>query len=89
MVDELLVAPGVCAVGGEPFAVGAALKDAAFVDDQDAVGPHDRAEAVGDDERGAAFEALFAPNLHELLRRRVDTAGAFIQEEAARFGRKA
>ncbi len=87
-MDELLVQPGVFAVGGEQGAVGAAFEDAAVVDDQDAVGPQDRAEPMRDDERGAAFEQLFERALHELLGGRVDGAGGFVQEEDARVGQE-
>ena len=37
----------------------AALDDPALVDHQDAVGAHDRAEPVGDDERRAALQEVF------------------------------
>ena len=87
-MDELLVQPGVFAVGGQEFAVRTAFEDAAGVDDQDAVGPQDRAEAMRDYERGAAFEELLERALHELFGGGVDGAGGFVQEEDARVGQE-
>ena len=47
------VEAGVDAVAGEELGMGAALGDAAAIEDEDLVGFEDGAEAMGDDDTGA------------------------------------
>ena len=54
MLGELFVKMGISSALCDQFTVRAALDDAALVDDQDAVGVEDGAEAMGDDEGRAA-----------------------------------
>ena len=57
----------VAALDAQEFVVGAGFLDFAFVEDDDFVGLLDRAQAVGDDERGTALHQLFDRFLDELL----------------------
>ena len=54
------------------FAVGTCFHKAAFVQNEDAIGPLDRRETMGDDERGSAF--------HQLLQRLLDQSFRFAVE---------
>ncbi len=76
---------GVEAGAGEEFVVGAALEDAAFLQDEDEVGVADGGEAVRDDEGGAAGEEALERLLDEELGVRVDAGGGFIEDEDGRI----
>ena len=78
------VEAGVDAVLGEELGVGAALGDAAAVEDEDLVRLEDGAEAVGDDDAGAVREDALEGLLDEAFGFAVETAGGFIEDEDAR-----
>jgi len=82
------VQPCVGALQCEEFVVRAAFDDASFVQDDDAVGPSDRAEAVGDHEAGAALHQAGKGDLESGFRERVDGAGGFVEHEDARIGQQ-
>ena len=86
MVDELFVEMGVLPAFGDQFAVRSALDDLAGVDDEDAVGLHDRAQAVRHDECRTAPQQLLQGILHEQFGAGVHGAGSFIQHENAGVG---
>ena len=69
----------------QQFAVVAAFLDLAVLDDQDAVGFDDGAQAVGDDEGGAVFHHFGHGLLDQLFRFRVQRGGGFVENEDLRF----
>src|SRR5205085_12152009 len=62
------------------------LHDFALVEDDDQVGAGDRAEAVGDDEGGAALEQVGQRRLDELLALGVEVAGGLVEDQDLRVG---
>src|SRR5438094_898634 len=72
---------GILAVGHKQFSMCPALDDSAVLDNQNAVGFHDRALAVGDDERSASGQQLFQRFLHKQFSSGVDGAGGFVEHE--------
>ena len=74
---------GVGAVAGHELVVAADLDDAAVVEDDDAVGVADGAEAVGDDEGGAALLQLLQRLLDEVLALAVERRGGLVEDEDA------
>src|SRR6185437_5717605 len=86
LTDELLVEVRVFTRTVEKFAMRSPLDDPALLDDENAVGLHDRAEAVGDDERRSSGKEFFQRGLHGHFGGGVDGAGGFIGHEDARVG---
>ena len=70
----------------EQLLVRAAFDDAPFVQDDDAVGTPDCAEAVGDHEAGAALHQARQRDLQAGLGERIDGAGGLIEHQDARIG---
>ena len=58
---------GVAAVGGDEFVVAADLRDAAVLDEGDAVGAADRGQAMGDHDGGAVAHRMVERRLDERL----------------------
>src|SRR5579859_506725 len=79
MRDELPIEVRVFPVLCHQVPVRPTFDDVALLDDQDHVGAHDRAEPVGDDESGTAFEQFFERALDDLFGGGVDGAGGFIE----------
>ena len=77
------VEAGVGAVGGQELGVGAALDDAAPVDDQDEVGGEDGGKAVGDGEGRAARHQRRQGALDQALGLGVQGGGGFVQDQDA------
>src|SRR5690606_10662362 len=73
--------PGVGAFGGEELVVAALFDDGAPVEDDEAVHAGDGAEAVGDDEGGAALHQAPQGVLDEELALRVERAGRLVEEQ--------
>ena len=71
---------------GDQIIVGTPLDDAAMVQDHDAVGVHDGAEAVRDDEYGSAMHQGIHTVLDQLLGTGVDGGGGFVQDHDRRIG---
>ena len=61
--------------------MGAAFHDAAMVEDNDAVGPHDGGEAVGDDDGRAIAEHVVEGSLQEALAFGVEGRGGLVEDE--------
>src|SRR5438045_2003749 len=74
-VGKLPVKLGIFSILGHKLAVRALLDDPPLVDHENAVGLHDRAQAMRDDESRAARPQLFQRFLHEHLRGSIDGAG--------------
>ena len=72
---------GESAVLGHEFFLHAVFDHAALVEDDDFVGVADRAQAVGDDERGAAVDEAVDGFLHELFGDDVEAAGGFVEDD--------
>ena len=66
--------------------MGAALDDAAMVENHDAIGVHDRAQTVGDHEGGAALHQGVHAVLHQLFRAGVDGGSCLVQNHDGRIG---
>ena len=73
---------------GEQFVVGAALDDAALLQDDDAVAVAHGGEAVGDDKRRAALHQRVHASLHEGLSAGVDAAGCLVKDQDWRVGNR-
>ena len=65
--------------------MGALLHDVAVVDDGDGIGVHDRAEAVGDDDRRAAFQNVLQGGLDGGFRLGVEAGGRFVENQHLRI----
>ena len=78
-----LVELEVKAVVGEELLVGALLAELAFVHDEDGVGALDGAEAVGDQDAGAAGDHAGEGEAHAVFGVGVDGAGGFVEDEDA------
>ena len=76
----------VSAAAEHQFIVPAALGDSAVFDHQDLVGVADRAEAVGDDEAGAAGHQRGQRLLDEPFVFRVEVAGGFVEDQDVGIG---
>src|SRR5690606_19614907 len=76
---------GVEAAAGNELVVRAVLHDPPLVEDQDTVRVADGGEAVGDDERGAAFEEPGQRLLHERLALGVERRGGLVEEQQRRI----
>jgi hypothetical protein len=72
---------GVEAVEGEQLVMGAAFDDFAVAQDEDEVGVADGAEAMGDDEAGAAGHEPVQGLLDETFGRGVDAGGGFVEDQ--------
>ena len=66
--------------------MGAALDDAAVVENHDRVGVLHGRQAVGNDEDRAALHQCVHAALHQKLRARVDGAGRFVKDHDGRVG---
>ena len=66
---------------GEELLVGAALAQGAFVHDEDGVGGLDRAEAVGDQDAGAACDHAREGEADAVFGLGVDRAGGLVEDE--------
>ena len=66
--------------------MGALLDDLAVFQDDDLAGAADRAEAVGDDDRGAAVEEALEAFLDRFLGPDVDVGGRLVEDQDPRFG---
>ena len=64
------------------------INDLARLQHQDAVGPADLAQAVGDEERGAPATDAVHGLLDQVFGGAVDGAGAVVEDEDARIGEK-
>src|SRR5579862_4903786 len=78
-----LVEAVVDAALGEEFLMGALFAEAAFVEDEDAVGVLNGAEAMGDDQGGAAAEQAIEGIADLQFGLGVHTGGGFIEDEEA------
>ena len=83
-----LVEAVVDAALGEEFLMRALFAQAAFVEDEDAVGVLDGAEAVRDDERGAAAEQAVERFADLEFGFGVDAGSGFVEDEEARIVRE-
>ena len=81
-LDHVAIEPA----AGHQLGVAAGLDDCAFVQDQDAIGVADRAQAMCDHERGAAAQQLFEALLDETLTLAVQVAGCFVEDEDPGIG---
>ena len=70
----------------DQFFVGAALDDAAFVQDHDQIGVANGGEAVGDDEAGAVVQDLDQCLLNLIFGLGVYVGGGFIKHEHGGVG---
>lgn len=77
---------GVAAAVGHELVVGAGFDDAAVFDHGDEVGVADGAEAVGDDEAGAAGHETREAPLDEALGLGVEVAGGLVEDQDFRIG---
>jgi len=68
----------------EKLIVRASFDDAALIQDEDDVGFPDRGEAMGNDERGLAFEEAVQPVEHEPLRLRIEAGARLIEDHDRR-----
>ena len=68
--------------------MGALFAEAAFVEDQDAVGVLNGAEAMSDDQRGAAGEKAIERVADEQLGFGVDAGSGFVEDQEARIVRE-
>ena len=75
---------GVAAVQREQLLVGAALDQAAVVEDHDLLGVADGREPVGDRDRGPALRQLVERGLHRPLGLGVQRAGGLVEDEHGR-----
>ena len=69
---------------GQERLVSALLYDAAIVDDDDLIGPGNRAQTMGDDERGASFQQFFERPLNDLLGVCVNRRRSLVEDEDTR-----
>ena len=69
----------------QKFLVRALFPHAAFMKDEDTVGVLDGAEAVGDDQRGAAGEQAVESFPYEHFRFGINAGGGFIENQEARI----
>jgi hypothetical protein len=76
-VDQLEIS----ALGVEQLVVGAALDDAALVEDVDDVRVLDGAETVGDGDGGATLRGGIKGGLHHLLGLGIQGGGGFVEEK--------
>ena len=74
------------ALFGDQFVVVAALDNVAVIQNHDAVGVHDGAEAVGDDEDRTALHQSVHAVLNQLLGTGIDGGGCFVQNHDRRIG---
>src|SRR5947209_10912432 len=89
LLQELaLVEVGVEAAGGDELGVGAALGDAAVVEDDDEVRVLDRRDAVGDQEHRPAFEDLPQVAQDQLLGLGVDGRETVVEQQEARLAQQ-
>ncbi|MND01313.1 hypothetical protein D3C83_202590 [compost metagenome] len=65
--------------------MGAALDNAAVLDDQDGISGANGGEAMGDDQRGATRERLADRLLHRRFGDRVKMSGSLIEDHNARL----
>ena len=80
-----LVEAVVDAALGEEFLMGALFAEAAFVEDEDAVGVLNGAEAMRDDERGAAAEKAVERLADQEFGFGVHAGRGFVEDEEARI----
>ena len=66
---------------GHQLLVGADLDDGSAIEHEDAVGMANRAQPVGDDERGAAVEQSGQALLDQPLALGVEVAGGLVEDE--------
>ena len=78
---------GVATVESHELGVGAALDNAAVVEDGDAVGTDDGGEAVGDDHGGASTEEVVEGGLKEALALGVEGGGGLVEDEEVRVAK--
>src|SRR5262249_36237436 len=76
----------VAALAGEELLVRADLDDLAAFEDDDAAGVPDGAQAVGDDEAGAALHEFEERALDERFALGIEVAGGFVEDQDARVG---
>lgn len=72
---------GVTAMMGHEFGMGAALDDAAMVEDHDAVGSHDGGEAMGDNHSGTAVQHIVEGGLQETFVLGVERRSGLVEDE--------
>src|SRR5206468_3876264 len=72
-------------VDREQLVFAAALDDLSVLDDEDLVGPPNRREAVGDDDRRAALQEPVERLLDQYLCRAVDVRRGLVEDEDARI----
>ncbi len=70
----------------EQFPLAPSLRDPSVLDDQDRVGPANRRESVGDDDRRASGEQPVERALDQDLGRPVDVRGRLVEDQDARVG---
>ena len=86
-ITELsIIEAGVEAVLGEEGGVVALFDDLALIQDVDAVGSADGAQAVGDDDGGASCSSRSQALLDQGFGDGVDIGGGLVQDEDARVG---
>src|SRR5579863_7821098 len=83
-----LVEAVVDAALGEQFLVGALFAEAAFVEDEDAVGVLNRAQTVCDDERGAAVKQAVECFANLEFSFCVDAGCCFVEDQETRIVRE-
>ena len=66
--------------------MGASFDDTSFMQDDDAVGTPNRAEAMGDHEAGTSLHQAGEGDLKPGFRERVDGAGGFVEHQDTRVG---
>src|SRR5208283_2522729 len=76
----------VMAARGHQLLVGADLGDGSAIEHEDAVGMANRAQAVGDDKRGAAMEQSGQALLDQALALGIEITGGLVEYEDARIG---
>ena len=72
----------------EQFLMGALLAQASFVEDENAVGILDGAQAVGDDDRGASGEKTIQGFANHHFGFGIDAGGGFVEDQEARIMRQ-
>ena len=65
--------------------VAAGFDDEAVLDDEDAVGMHDRRQSVGDDDRGAALAEFGDRLLHVVLGFGIERRGRLVEQDDRRI----